>query len=107
MLEDGALAAEMQTAYEQLQRNVARFQQLGLVVLLGNFNARCCRSSQLGRTQGEQGEETLNGSGTRPLTMLVAASLYLANGRRPCASPQCTRVQGAQKSLITMSTTGP
>ena len=97
---DGAPAAELQTAYEQLQQDVARFQQLGLVVLLGDFNARCGRASQPGSTQGEYGEETLNGSGTRLLTMLEAASLYLANGRRPCASPQWTRVQGAQKSII-------
>ncbi len=68
----------------------------GQVVLLGDFNARVGKSSELDDVIGMLGEGKCNASGNRLISFLNEAELVVCNG------PQWTRARPSlkQKSII-------
>ena len=76
--------------------------QKGRVVLLGDFNARVGRSTDVDDVIGMFGEETCNASGNRLISFLNEVELVICNGRKLVSEPEWTRVRPSlqQKSVI-------
>ena len=58
-------------SYNKLKVHVPGFMQKGRVVLLGDFNARVGRSTDVDDVIGMFGEETLNASGNRLISLVA------------------------------------
>ena len=71
-------------------------------MLLGDFNARVGRSSELDDVIGMFGEGKCNASGNRMISFLTEVELVICNGREFSVEPQWTRARPAlkQKSII-------
>jgi hypothetical protein len=87
--------APFSAALAALQTDTQAYASRGKVVLLGDFNA-----AGLGRGQGEFDRVGQHGEmgaptnrGLQPRGILGATNMYVLNGRRPCATPEWTRVQ--------------
>ena len=59
----GSAAAVIEDGYERLKEDVLEYQQKGRVVLLGDFNARVGKSTDVDDVIGIFGEDTCNRSG--------------------------------------------
>ena len=75
---------------------------LGRVVLLGDFNARVGRSTDVDDVIGMFGEEICNASGNKFISFLNEVELVVCNGRQLVLEPEWTRVRPSlnQKSVI-------
>ena len=60
---EGSAAAVIEDGYERLKEDVLEYQQKGRVVLLGDFNARVGKSTDVDDVIGIFGEDTCNRSG--------------------------------------------
>jgi hypothetical protein len=95
-------AAGVASAFSQLLADVQRFQQLGEVVLMGDFNSRVGAATHPGERVGQWGEPGMPDVGGRALlTFLASTDLYALNGRRANPDPQrhvpeYTRVRSLQ-----------
>ena len=74
----------------------------GRVVLLGDFNARVGRSTDVDDVIGMFGEETCNASGNKFISFLNEVELVVCNGRQLVLEPEWTRVRPSldEKSVI-------
>ena len=72
------------------------------VVLLGDFNARVGKSSQVDDVIGMFGVDTCNASGNKLIFFLNEVELVVCNGRKLVVEPEWTRVRSSlkQKSII-------
>ena len=70
--------------------------------MLGDFNARVGRSSEVDDVIGMFGEETCNASGDKLISFLNEVDLVVCNGRKLVVEPEWTRVRPSlkQKSII-------
>ena len=75
---------------------------MGRVVLLGDFNARVGKSTDVDDVIGIFGEDTCNRSGNKLISFLNELELVICNGRRCVSEPEWTRVRPSldQKSVI-------
>lgn len=80
---DGSGAEVLDAAYEQLAVDIQRFNALGRVILLGDFNARVGRAAAPDQVIGQFGEPTQNAAGSRLQHLLTDSDLYMLNGRCP------------------------
>ena len=85
-----------------LKEDVLGFKQKGTVVLLGDFNARVGRSTDVDDVVGMFGEESCNGSGNKLVSFLNEVELVICNGRKLVPVPEWTRIRPSlgQKSVI-------
>ena len=99
---EGSAAAVIEDSYERLKDDVLEYQQKGKVVLLGDFNARVGKSTDVDDVIGIFGEDTCNGSGNKLISFLNELELVICNGRRCVSEPEWTRVRPSldQKSVI-------
>ncbi len=99
---DGSGIATIDDSYNLLKEDVLTFKQKGKVVLLGDFNARVGRSSEVDDVIGMFGEETCNASGNKLISFLNEVELVACNGRKLVVEPEWTRVRPSlkQKSII-------
>ena len=88
--------------YERLKEDVLEYQQKGRVVLLGDFNARVSKSTDVDDVIGIFGEDTCNRSGNNLISFLNELELVICNGRQCVSEPEWTRVRPSldQKSVI-------
>ena len=98
---DGSGIATIDDSYNLL-KDVLTFKQKEKVVLLGDFNARVGRSSEVDDVIGMFGEETCNASGNKLISFLNEVKLVVCNGRKLAIEPEWTRVRPSlkQKSII-------
>ena len=70
--------------------------------MLGDFNARVGKSSQVDDVIGMFGEDTRNASGNRWISFLIELDLVVCNGKKLVVEPEWTRVRPSlkQKSII-------
>ena len=101
---EGSAAAVIEDGYERLKEDVLEYQQKGRAVLLGDFNARVGRSTDVDDVIGILGEDTCNRSGNKSISFLNELELVICNGRRCVSEPKWTRVRPSldQKSVIVM-----
>ena len=94
--------ATIDGSHNLLKEDVLTFKQKGKVVLLGNFNARVGRSSEVDDVIGMFGEETCNASGNKLISFLNEVELVVCKGRELVIEPEWTRVRSSlkQKSII-------
>ena len=85
------------TGSTTLKKYVLTFKQKGKIVLLGNFNARVGKSSQVDDVIGMFGEETCNASGHKLIFFLNEVELVVCNGRKLVLEPERTRVRPSLK----------
>ena len=99
---DGSGIATVDDSYNLLKEDVLTFKQKGKVVLLGDFNARVGKSSEVDDVIGMFGEETCNASGHKLISFLNEVKLVVCNGRKLVIEPEWTRVRPSlkQKSII-------
>ena len=99
---DGSGKATIEDSYNLLKEDVLTFKQKGKVGLLGDFNARVGRSSEVENVIGMFGEETFNASGKKLISFLNEVELVVCNGRKLVIEPEWTRVRPSlkQKSII-------
>ena len=74
---DSACASVIEGSYIKLKKDVLGFMQEGRVVLLGDFNARVSRSTDVHDVIGMFGEETCNSSGNRLISFLNEVNLVI------------------------------
>ena len=67
---EGSAAAVIEDSYERLKEDVLEYQQKGRVVLLGDFNARVGKSTDVDDVIGIFGEDTCNRSGNKLISFL-------------------------------------
>ena len=79
---DGSGKATIDDSYNLLKEDVLTFKQKGKVGLLGDFNARVGRSSEVDHVIGMFGEETFNASGKKLISFLNEVELVVCNGRK-------------------------
>ena len=81
---DSTSVSVMDGCYERLKEDVLSFREKGKVVLLGDFNARVGRSTQLDDMVGMFGENmcNVNVSGNRLFSFLIEVELMICNGRK-------------------------
>ena len=74
----------MDSCYDRFKEDVLGFNEKGLVVLLGDFNARVgtCRSADVDDVMGLFGEDTCNASGNRLVSFLNEVELVACNCRK-------------------------
>ena len=99
---EGSAAAVIEDSYERLKEDVLEYQQKGRVVLLGDFNARVGKSTDVDDVIGIFGEDTCNRSGNKLISFLNELELVICNGRRCVSEPEWTRARPSldQKSVI-------
>ena len=90
---DSACASVIEDSYVKLKEDVPGFMQNGRVVLLGDFNARVGKSTDVDDVIGMFGEETCNASGNRLISFLNEVELVICNGRKLVSEPGWTRVR--------------
>ena len=97
-----ASVSVIESSYEELKEDVLRMKERGQVVLLGDFNARVGRSSELDDVIGMFGERKCNASGNRMISFLTEVELVICNGREFNVESQWTRARPSlkQKSII-------
>ena len=78
------------------------FKSKGRVLLLGDFNARLGKSSDVSEVVGMFGEDTCNSNGNLLIELLNNCDLMICNGRTLLCDPQWNRVQSrlGHKSII-------
>ena len=59
-----------------------------LLVLLGDFNARVGKSSQVDDVIGMFGEDTCNASGNKLISFLNEVELFVCNSRKLVGEPE-------------------
>ena len=93
-LRDSSSVSVIEESYASLKEDVLGFKQKGRVVLLGDFNARVGRSTDVDDVIGMFGEETCNASGNKFISFLNEVELVL--------EPEWTRVRPSldRKSVI-------
>jgi hypothetical protein len=94
-------------AYAQVTLDVQRFQALGEVVLMGDFNSRVGMAAQPLQRVGQWGETTTDAAGQALLDMLAATNMYTLNGRTANPNPEThvpeyTRMRCVQRADGTM-----
>ena len=90
--------AKIDDSYSLLKEDVLTFKQKGKVVLLGDFNARVGKSSQIDDMIGMLGEDTCNASGNKlMISFLNEVELVVCNGRKLVVEPEWTRVRPSLK----------
>ena len=62
------------------EMSILTFKQKGKVVMLGDFNARVGKSSEVDDVIGMFGEETCNASGNKLISLLNDVELFVCNG---------------------------
>ena len=67
---EGSAAAVIEDGYERLKEDVLEYQQKGRVLLLGDFNARVGKSTDVDDVIGIFGEDTCNRSGNKLISFL-------------------------------------
>ena len=94
--------AMLDTCYERLKEDILSFREKGMVVLLGDFNARVGKVAGDDDMIGKFGEDTCNASGIKLISLLHEVELVACNGRRLVSEPEWTRVRPSldQKSVI-------
>ena len=92
---DSESVSVIESSYEELKEDVLRMKERGQVVLLGDFNARVGRSSELDDVIGMFGEGKCNASGNRMISFLTEVELVICNGREFSVEPQWTRARPA------------
>ena len=99
---DGSVTATTDDSYSLLKEDVLTFKQKGKVVLLGDFNARVGKSSEVDDVIGMFGEETCNASGNKLISFLNEVELVACNDRKLVVEPEWTRARPSlkQKSII-------
>ena len=92
----------VQNSYNLLKEDVLTFKQKGKVVLLGDFNARVGKSSEVDDVIRMFGDETCNVSGHKLISFLNELELVVCNGRKLVIEPKWTRVRPSlkQKSIM-------
>ena len=92
----------IESSYSALKEDVLRMKERGQVVLLGDFNARVGKSSELDDVIGMFGEGKCNASCNRLISFLNEVELVVCNGREFTVEPQWTRARPSlkQKSII-------
>ena len=65
--------------------------------MLGDFNARVGRSTQIDDVVGMFGENTCKASGNRLLSFLNEVELMICNGRKLVFEPEWTRIRPSLK----------
>ena len=71
-----------------MKEDVLGFKQKGRVVLLGDFNARVGRSTDVDDVIGMFGEETCNASGNKFISFLNEVELVVSNSRQLVLEPE-------------------
>ena len=101
-LQAGSRTATIDDSYSLLKEDVLTFKQKGKVILLGDFNARVGKSSEVDDVIGMFGEETCNASGNKLISFLNEVELVVCNGRKLVVDPEWTRVRPSlkQRSII-------
>ena len=92
----------MDHCYERLKEDVISFREKEKFVLLGDFNARVCRSAQLDDVVGMFGVNTCNASGNRLLSFLNEVELMICNAIKLVFELEWTSIWLSikQKSII-------
>ena len=85
--------------FVELQRSVAKYARKGLVVLLGDFNARVGRASKPDDHFGMFGEDGCNANCRLVRDLVKRQDLYSLNGRKP-DSGVYTRIRGGVKTAL-------
>ena len=85
---DSTSVSVMDSCYEKLKEDVLSFREKGKVVLLGDFNARVGRSTQIDDVVVMFGENPCNSSGNRLLSFLNEVELMICNGRKLVSEPE-------------------
>ena len=98
---DGSGIATMDDSYNLFKEDALTFKQKGKVVLLGDFNARAGRSSEVDDVIEMFGEETCNASGHNLISFLSEVELVVCNGRKLVIEPSLK-----QRSIIDIITDG-
>ena len=83
----------IEESYASLKEDVLGFKQKGRVALLGDFNARVGRSTDVDDVIGMFGEEICNASGNKFISFLNEVELVVCNGRQLVLEPEWTRVR--------------
>ena len=86
---DSSSVSIIQERYASLK---VGFKQKGRVVLLGDFNARVGRYTDVDDVIGMFGEETCNARGNKFTSFLIEVELVV-NGRQLALEPEWTRVR--------------
>ena len=68
---DSSGVSKIEESDQKLKEDMVGFKQKGRVVILGDFNARVGRSSDVDDVIGMFGEETSNASGNRLISFLM------------------------------------
>ena len=99
---DSSSVSVMEESYASLKEDVLGFKPKGRVILLGDFNARVGRSTDVDDVVGMFGEETCNASGNKLVSFLNEVELVICNDRQLVLEPEWTRVSPSldQKSVI-------
>ena len=89
-------AAVIEDGYERLKEDVLEYQQKGRVVLLGDFNARVGKSTDVDDVIGS------NRNGNKLISFLNELELVICYGRRCVSEPEWARVRTSlhRKSVI-------
>ena len=102
---DSENVSVIESSHSALKEDVLPMKEKGLVVLLGDFNARVEKSSTLDDVIGMFGKGKCNASGNRLISFLSEVELVVCNGREFTVEPQLTRARRSlkQKSIIDYS----
>ena len=102
MSTDGSGIATIDDSCNLLKEDVLTFKQKGKAGLLGDFNARVGRSTEVDDVMGMFGEETCNASGNKLISFLNEVEVVVCNGRKLVIEPEWTRVRPSfkQKPII-------
>ena len=92
----------MNTCYKNLKEDVLIFKEKGMVMLLGDFNARVGTTSEIDEVIGMFSKETSNDNGEKLVSFLTEVDLVSCNGRTFVTEPEWTRIRLGlkQKSII-------
>ena len=83
-----ASASTMDACYENLKEDVLIFKEEGTVLLLGDFNARVGKASEIDDVIGMFGEETSNNNGEKLFSFLTEVDLVSCNGHTFATEPE-------------------
>ena len=87
---DSTSVSIMDGCYEKLKEDVLSFGEKGKFVLLGDFNTKVGRSTQIDDVGGMFGENTCNACGNRLLFFLNEVILMFCIGRNLVSEPEWT-----------------
>ena len=100
--DSSCVVSVIEESYASLKEDVLGFKQKGRVVLLGDFNARVGRSTNVDDVIWMFGEETCNATGNKLISFLNEVELVICNSRQLVLEPEWARVRPSlgQKSVI-------